>query len=114
MRGFGNTRGTSGRLFATHILVLFAVGAALFSGGCSGLVSAGGGGISVPLAISNVATANTAPTSVAIDWQTNVPANSQVEYGTTVSYGSTTTVDPAMVTTHQLSVSSLQPGTAYH
>ena len=114
MRGFGNTRGISGRLFATNILILFAIGAALFSSGCSGLVSAPGGGNPVPLAISNVAAASATPTSIGIDWQTNVPANSQIEYGTTTSYGSTTTVDSTMVTSHQLSVSSLQPGTAYH
>src|SRR5436309_13273795 len=114
MRGFGNTRGISGRLFATNILILFAIGAALFSSGCSGLVSAPGGGNPVPLAISNVAAASATPTSIGIDWQTNVSANPQIEYGTTSSYGSTTTVDSTMVTRHQLSVSSLQPGTAYH
>src|SRR2546422_3372131 len=114
MRGFGNTRGISGRLFATNILILFAIGAALFSNGCSGLVSAPGGGNPVPLAISNVAAASATPTSIGIDWQTNVPANSQIEYGTTTSYGSTTTVDSTMVTSHQLSVSSLEPETAYH
>ena len=114
MRGLGNTRGISGHLFATNILAVFAIGAVLLSGGCTGLVSGSSGGNPTPLAILNVATANTTSTSVAIDWQTNVPANSQVEYGTTTSYGATTTVDPTMVTSHQLTVSSLQPGTTYH
>src|SRR6267378_1140003 len=114
MRGFGNTREISGRLFATNILMLFAIGMLLFSSGCSGLVTAGGSGNPAPLAISNIATANATPTSVGIDWQTNVPANSQVEYGATTSYGSTTAVDSTMVTSHRLTVSNLNPGTAYH
>ncbi len=115
MRGFRNTPGISRRPFAASILILFTLGAVLFSYGCSGLVSASnGGGNPGPLAISNVVAANVAPTSVGIDWQTNAPANSQVEYGTTTSYGSTTPVDSTMVTSHQLTVSSLKPGTGYH
>src|SRR5947209_1961822 len=114
MRGFHNALAVSGRQFATSILILFTLGAVLFDSGCSGLVSASPGGNPGPLTISNVATANVTPTSVGIDWQTNVLANSQVEYGTTTSYGSTTPIDSTMVTSHQLTLSGLNPGTAYH
>src|SRR4029077_14220700 len=88
--------------------------AVLLSGGCSGLVSASGSGNPGPLMILNVAAANTTPTRVSINWQTNAAANSQVEYGTTTSYGSMTTLDSTMVTSHQLTVSNLKPATAYH
>src|SRR5712664_59628 len=115
MRGFRSTLRISSRPFITHILILIAVVGVLFSSGCSGLVSApGGGGNAGSLTISNVAAANATPTSVGIDWQTNAAANSQVEYGTTTSYGSTTAVDSTMVTSHRLTVSNLNPGTAYH
>src|SRR5713226_6168223 len=115
MRGFCTTPGVLGRQSAASILFLFIPGAMLISAGCSGLVNgstSGGGG--TPLTISNVAATNATPTSVKIGWQTSTPANSQVEYGTTTSYGSTTVIDPTMVTIHQLTVSNLKPGTAYH
>ena len=115
MRGFCTTPGVLGRQSAASILFLFIPGAMLISAGCSGLVNgstSGGGG--TPLTISNVAATNATPTSVKIGWQTSTPANSQVEYGTTTSYGSTTVIDPTMVTIHQLTVSNVKPGTAYH
>src|SRR5882757_6774494 len=115
MRGFRCTLGISGHPFVIKILTLCMLGAALLNGGCTGLVSgSNGAGNPSTLTIINVAAANATPTSVGIDWQTNAPANSQVEYGTTTSYGSTTPVDSTMVTSHQLTVSGLNPGTVYH
>src|SRR2546429_15773 len=115
MRGFRCTLGISGHPFTIKILILCTLGGALFNSGCVGLVSgSNGGGSPTTLTISNAVTANATPTSVGIDWQTSAPANSQVEYGTTTSYGSTTPVDSTMVTTHQLTVSGLNPGTTYH
>src|SRR5216684_8525929 len=115
MRGFCTTPGVLGRQSAASILFLFIPGAMLISAGCSGLVNgstSGGGG--TPLTISNVAATNATPTSVKIGWQTSTPANSQVDDVTTTSYGSTTVIDPTMVTIHQLTVSNVKPGTAYH
>src|SRR5258708_263703 len=115
MRGFRNTQGISDHSFVTNILILFTLGTVLFNSGCSGFVNASNsGGTPGSLTISSVAATNATPTSVGIGWQTNAPANSQIEYGTTTSYGSTTAVDSTMVTSHQLTVSSLKPGTAYH
>src|SRR5438105_107417 len=115
MRVFRCTLGISGHPFTIKILILCTLGGALFNSGCVGLVSgSNGGGSPTTLTISNAVTANATPTSVGIDWQTSAPANSQVEYGTTTSYGSTTPVDSTMVTTHQLTVSGLNPGATYH
>src|SRR5258708_23671733 len=115
MRGFRNTLGISDHSFVTNILILFTLGTVLFNSGCSGFVNASNrGGTPGSLTISSVEATNANPTSVGIGWQTNAPANSQIEYGTTTSYGSTTAVDSTMVTSHQLTVSSLKPGTAYH
>ena len=114
MRVFRCTLGISGHPFTIKILILCTLGGALFNSGCVGLVSgSNGGGSPTTLTISNAVTANATPTSVGIDWQTSAPANSQVEYGTTTSYGSTTPVDSTMVTSHQLTVSGLNPGANY-
>jgi hypothetical protein len=83
--------------------------------GCAGLVS--GSNLNPPpttLAITNVLVGSATASSCQIDWTTNVPADSAVDYGTSASYGSSTSVDPAMVTRHQIVISGLAPGTVYY
>lgn len=48
-----------------------------------------------------------------ITWTTNEPADSQVEYGTTASFGSTTTLDTAMMTAHSQVLAGLSADTTY-
>jgi hypothetical protein len=48
-----------------------------------------------------------------VTWQTNKPADTQVEYGTTTAYGSVTTLNGALVTSHSQALTSLQPATTY-
>src|SRR5260370_40619586 len=89
MRGFRNALGISRRPYAASILILFTLGAVLFSNGCSGLVSSSdGGGNPGPLAISNDVAANFAPTSQRIDGLTTAPANFQGESGATTRHRS--------------------------
>lgn len=69
--------------------------------------------------ISNVAAGNwayaTASTLKAdITWTTNVPADTQVQYGLTPSYGSSSTLNPALVTSHTVTLSGLSFNTTYH
>ena len=59
------------------------------------------------------ATAVTA-TSASINWITNIAGSSQVLYGLTNTYGTSTTVNPALVTSHTVSLSGLTPNTTYH
>jgi O-glycosyl hydrolase len=82
--------------------------------GCAALVnSAGEPTPQTAVKISNVqATAQTV-TKFQVSWSTNIPANSKVEYGTTVSYGSST-ANTAPVAAHQLTVESVSPATLYH
>ena len=47
-------------------------------------------------------------------WGTNEPATSQIQYGLTTSYGSTTTLDTTLVTAHTQSLTGLTAGTYYH
>jgi hypothetical protein len=67
------------------------------------------------LEITNVI-ASPSQNGVIITWTTNKLANSQVEYGTTASYGSTTSVTDTspMVLNHSVSFSGLLTNTVYH
>jgi hypothetical protein len=57
----------------------------------------------------------TATTSTAtITWTSAVPANSQVVYGTTTSYGNSSTLNTNLVTAHSAALTSLTAGTTYH
>jgi PKD repeat protein len=47
------------------------------------------------------------PGRVTITWRTDVPADSQVEYGTSTAYGSTTSVDRTLVTSHSVTIANL-------
>ena len=51
---------------------------------------------------------------LAIGSMTDVPADSQVDYGTTTTYGISTTLDSAMITNHTMKLSGLKSGTTYH
>ena len=66
-----------------------------------------------PTISSRTATAITSHAST-ITWTTNWPATSQVDYGITTSYGSTTPLDPELVTSHSVRLSGLSPSTTYN
>jgi hypothetical protein len=64
--------------------------------------------------ISGVSARSVLSTSVDIVWTTSMASNSQVNYGTTASYGQRTALDSTMVTSHSESVTGLTPSTLYH
>jgi hypothetical protein len=95
--------------------------------GCAGVVSGNGGqnNLPTPLVIMNVqisagitqaapVASGATTSSVRVSWVTNIPATSEIEYGTTAAYGATTPVDGSMVTNHQMALTNLAPGTTYH
>lgn len=55
-----------------------------------------------------------AGTTVSIGWATNLPADSQVEYGTSTSYGSASPLNATSATNHSVSLLNLAAGTTYH
>ncbi len=63
--------------------------------------------------ISDVATAVTA-TSTAISWTTSEPATSDIEYGTTTSYGSSVGEDGTLRTSHTRTFGNPAPPGTYH
>ena len=64
--------------------------------------------------ISNVAASNVTSVGTTITWTTNEAATSQVDYGTTIAYGSSTALSTTLVTSHSRALSGLQPSTLYH
>jgi PKD repeat protein len=53
------------------------------------------------------------PGRVTITWRTDVPADSQVQYGRTTSYGSATSLDRTLVTSHSVTITGLARKTQY-
>jgi len=53
-------------------------------------------------------------TGATITWTTNEPATSQVEYGPTDEYGSTSILDASLVTSHSVDLTGLKAGRTYH
>ena len=51
--------------------------------------------------------------SVTITWTTNEPSTSQVDYGPTTSYGSTTPLDSTLVTAHSVTLIGLTSNATY-
>ena len=66
-----------------------------------------------PPVIKNVLASSETETSAVITWTTNEPGSSQVEYGKTTEYGLTATSDE-LTTAHSITLSGLEPNTAYH
>ena len=67
-----------------------------------------------PPVISNTTATGITSVGAIINWTTDVPASSQVAYGTTTAVGSSTAVDPTLVTSHSQPLSGLSPNTTYY
>ena len=67
-----------------------------------------------PPVISNVLVSSITSNAATISWTTGQPANSQVAYGATNAYGSLSNLNPALVTSHSVTLSALLPSTIYH
>jgi hypothetical protein len=63
--------------------------------------------------ITNVSTTNLTSTSVTVTWTTDQPSNSLINYGTTTAYGTSTTLDTNLVTSHSETITGLAAGTTY-
>ena len=64
--------------------------------------------------ISAVAASGITTTGATITWTTDKTSDSQVDYGTTTAYGSSTTLNTALVTSHSQALAGLTPNTLYH
>ena len=71
-------------------------------------------GDTTPPEISAVASVNVTATGATITFTTNEPAFHQVEYGRTTAYGTLTTLDTTLRTSHTQVLTGLTSGTVYH
>ena len=67
-----------------------------------------------PPAISGVSVSQITESSAIITWNTNETATSQANYGKTETYGSTTTLDSNLTTSHSVTLTGLDDGTTYY
>jgi hypothetical protein len=67
----------------------------------------------LPPVISNITRSAITTDSATIQWVTNTPSDSRVEYGLDTSYGSSMS-DPTMATTHKIVLNGLSAGRIYH
>ncbi len=70
--------------------------------------------VAAPPVISNIQTSAITATSVTITWTTDQASNSEVNYGATNVYGSTTGPDSNYVTSHSVTLTGLTPGATYN
>lgn len=64
--------------------------------------------------ISEVSVSGITDSSAIIHWKTDRKATSQVEYGTSTSYGSKTNLDTTLSLSHNVVLRNLTPSTTYH
>jgi peroxiredoxin/DNA-directed RNA polymerase subunit M/transcription elongation factor TFIIS len=64
--------------------------------------------------ISEVNVSQITESSAIITWATDEPATSQVEYGKTEAYGTTTPPDEKLTASHNVTLTGLDPETTYH
>ncbi|HXS95629.1 MAG TPA: S8 family serine peptidase [Candidatus Limnocylindrales bacterium] len=67
-----------------------------------------------PPVISAASAGSVTSSGATITWVTNRPADSQVNYGLSSSYGYTTPLDSTLVTTHSVALTGLAPSSTYH
>ena len=71
-----------------------------------------GGDTTAPV-ISDITANNISTSSATINWSTDEPSTSLVNYGTTSAYGLSQS-DTSLATSHSLALTSLEPDTLYH
>ncbi len=85
-------------------------------GACSG--NNGGGSTTTPdttaPVISAVVAGSLSTTGATITWTTNENSTTQVEFGTTTSYGATSALNASLVTAHSVVLTGLTPNTVYN
>jgi phosphodiesterase/alkaline phosphatase D-like protein len=67
-----------------------------------------------PPTISGVGSSSITASGATIGWTTNENSNSQIDYGTTTSYGSSTILNSSLVTSHSQSLTGLTANTLYY
>jgi hypothetical protein len=72
-----------------------------------------GGAVTNAPTISNISVGPFATNSASVTWNTDVPATSIVDYGSTVAYGTSVT-NISLVLSHSMTIAGLSPGSTNH
>jgi hypothetical protein len=67
-----------------------------------------------PPAINIIQIASVTESSATITWMTDEPSTSQVEYGLSTTYGSLTSLDSSLTTSHSVTITGLSSNTTYN
>jgi peptidoglycan hydrolase-like protein with peptidoglycan-binding domain len=67
----------------------------------------------ITLIMYGVEASSVSDSSVTIVWTTDLPSDSQIEYGESQDLGSLTTLNASLVTSHSVTISNLSPNTNY-
>src|SRR5207245_4262550 len=67
-----------------------------------------------PPVISLASASNISSAAATITWATNKASDSQVEYGLTMAYGSSTPLNSSLLTAHAVTLTGLLANTPYH
>jgi hypothetical protein len=112
--GAAQQNGTFGRFRYFPSLGVFAVVNSWASNAYTlRLTPASGGGGTGPN-ISAITVNSITTVTATVSWTTDVPATTQVEYGPTTSYGTLTTLNSTLATSHSQALTGLAVGTLYH
>lgn len=64
--------------------------------------------------LSGVTASTVGTTSATISWTTDVASSTQVAFGPSTAYGSTSPLDATLLTSHSVTLTGLTPGATYH
>ena len=92
--------------------VFFGVGMLL--AGCASMGPSKENVLAIPPAISAVTSSGITARGATINWRTDEQSTSQVEYGTSIAYGTLSALNTSMVTSHNVILSGLAARTLYH
>lgn len=81
---------------------------------CVGALDASIVASSTPPNLYNVSISNLKTTSLTLNWTTDKPSTSQVNYGSDSNYGTSTSADLSLVTSHSVNITELTMNTVYH
>ena len=109
----GNQAVTSDNVFTTELLP--SVSGQISSPETTSTAGTTGGSASVSgVIISGIEPASVGTSTVTIAWMTNLPSDSQVEYGDSSSLGHATTLSTTLATSHTVTITGLSVNTNYY
>ncbi|MGH8370786.1 MAG: LamG-like jellyroll fold domain-containing protein, partial [Gammaproteobacteria bacterium] len=104
---------TNGTAAGTHTLTATATDTAGLSTTSNPVSVTTQGNTNSPV-ISTVQSSSLTASGATITWTTDQATNSQVLYGTTIAYGSSSALSGTLTTTHSVTLAGLTAGTTYH